>query len=63
MIKKIRSLSTLIKIILFVVASLVWILIATTLSLKLQTNYLMSTIVIAIIGNIFFPMKKKENNQ
>ncbi len=60
MIEKIRAFSTIKKTILLIISSIIWIIIASNFGLDIQTNWLLSTFVIAIIANVFFPMNKNK---
>lgn len=57
--KKLRTLSKSKKAIYFIVLSGIWLTIASQFNIDIQTNWILSTIVIAIIANLFYPMNKK----
>ncbi len=63
MFEKARKLPLLTRIILTILLSVVWIFIASNFDIKLKTNWILSTFVIAGISSIFFPFSSKKSNK
>jgi hypothetical protein len=59
MFDKAKKLPLYLRILLTVTISIIWIFIASNLEIEIQSNWLLSTIVIAFISSIFFPFNKK----
>lgn len=62
MFEKTRKLPLLIRIVFTILLSAVWIIVAANLDIDLQSNWILSTLVIAGISSIFFPFSKQENS-
>lgn len=61
---KAKKLPLFTRVILTIALSIVWIIITSNFNLEIQTNWIISTFVIAWISSIFFPFSKrnKSNN-
>lgn len=59
-IEKARNLLLVIKIVLIIVFSLIWFLIASNFDLDMKSNWMLSGLVIAVISSVFFPIKNNK---
>lgn len=58
MIEKARKIPLITRIVLTILLSISWILIASNFDMDIQSNWLLSTLVIVAITTIFFPVSK-----
>ncbi len=57
-----KKLPLLTRTVLTIILSLIWILIASNIEFDSQTNWIISTLVIAWISSIFFPFRKSRKS-
>lgn len=62
MFKKARKLPLRKRILYTVILSVLWIFIASTFTIQVQTNFLLSTLVIAGISSVFFPFTTEDTS-
>lgn len=63
MFDKAKKLPLLLRIVLTIILSVVWILIASYFEMDIQSNWILSTLVIAWISSMFFPFSKQSKSQ